>query len=398
MKLSAFLHISETARAPGKHFRLDDAGVLQSDVEGRLTRSLVRTVTRDLDTLASSLAVRCPQVHLAAGIANYSKAVAVQTFQLDRHGAGSIEPESGLPRIARNDACIRFAAAPGLLVIDCDGDYDHTTDIMNANPVLADYSFVETSSSSSCISGDDGKEYRGVKGKHLYFHILDATDIPRTLQTLHNRMLLAGLERHKISANGRFLERSSIDLALRVPSQPIYIHAALSDGLTQNKQVELRSGIEVLDSRAVLPDLTESERVVLAEMLAASRIRLKPECQKVEGGWIDNRVDAAVALGVKPEVARRQVVATLENGDLYPSSVINIGGVNVTVEEILRSPANYHNKACRDPLEPEYGSGSVAKIYTLQHQPVVHSYAHGFSRIYKMHGLHEGQKNKGIFQ
>jgi hypothetical protein len=133
-------------------------------------------------------------------------------------------------------------------------------------------------------------------------------------------------------------------------------------------------------------------------MLAASRIRLKPECQKVEGGWIDNRVDAAVKLGARPDDARRQVMSTLAGGDLYPTSVVSVGGVDVSVADILSNPSAYHNKACRDPLEPSYGSTSAAKIYTMQHQPVIHSYAHGHSKIYKLNALHEGQKHKGVFQ
>ena len=135
MKLSAFLHASDAARCPGKHFHLDDDGALQGDVEGRITRSLVKTVDRDLEGLAASIETRCPSVHLTSGVSDYSQAVAVQTFQLDRHGVGSVEPDSGLPRVARNDACIRFAPGPGLLVVDSDGHYEHLADIMKANPV-----------------------------------------------------------------------------------------------------------------------------------------------------------------------------------------------------------------------------------------------------------------------
>lgn len=48
----------------------------------------------------------------------------------------------------------------------------------------------------------------------------------------------------------------------------------------------------------------------------------------------------------------------------------------MTVGEILADPSAFHAKACRDPLEPSYGSSQVAIIFTDK-SPLISSFAHG---------------------
>ena len=52
-------------------------------------------------------------------------------------------------------------------------------------------------------------------------------------------------------------------------------------------------------------------------------------------------------------------------------------GENVTVGKILNNPKKYHEQCCKDPHEPDYGSSTIAKIFSDQDVPIIHSHAHG---------------------
>jgi len=52
-------------------------------------------------------------------------------------------------------------------------------------------------------------------------------------------------------------------------------------------------------------------------------------------------------------------------------------GESVTVGEILKNPKQYHQQCCKDPHEPDYGSSTIAKIFSDQNVPIIRSHAHG---------------------
>ena len=52
------------------------------------------------------------------------------------------------------------------------------------------------------------------------------------------------------------------------------------------------------------------------------------------------------------------------------------------VADILDNPTAYHGQTCRDPEEHDYGSSSVAKLYTDGYRPMIHSFAHGGRKYY----------------
>jgi hypothetical protein len=55
------------------------------------------------------------------------------------------------------------------------------------------------------------------------------------------------------------------------------------------------------------------------------------------------------------------------------------------VRDILQRPSEFHGQYCRDPLEPDYGSSTVAIIYTDQDKPIIKTHAHGGKKYF----LHE---------
>ena len=145
-------------------------------------------------------------------------------------------------------------------------------------------------------------------------------------------------------------------------------------------------GVEVLDTKAVLPDLTEAEEARYAGIVADDRHRLKPEIQKARTKYIGERAEKIVAQSdgsVSLDQAKTSVAQSLLTGVLDATHIVMLSdGSLVTVGEILANQSAYLGLTCRDPEEHDYGSSTVAKIYLDGPQPLIHSVAHGGRKYY----------------
>ncbi|WP_425043983.1 hypothetical protein [Primorskyibacter sp. S87] len=374
MFIGSFTHDHTATKAPGKHFAKDGS----SEIVGSFTRAHYRTLSfATLADLEAWLRDAPSTTYLTSGIAPHQDAEAYESGMATRllaSGEGTC-PETGRVIITRTNADLPHHQGPGLLVIDSDGIGDFNTihaALIAAAPGLTSQAMLHTSSSSSRITG-----LTGDTGAHTALHVIDATDIPRAVTALHKRMVLTGNARHKLSKNGTFLDRSLVDVALAKPSQPIFIRAHLDEGIHQDKIFLLRPGAEMLDSRTAIPDLTEAETLAYEQAIAKAKLDMMPEIERVRGEYADQRIATLIATGVEPVEARASVMASF-GGDLGPHHQITLStGEIVTVGQILSAPEQYHGKACRDPIEPDYGSAGVAKIYASQSLPQIHSFAHG---------------------
>ncbi len=378
MRLGVFEHADPDAAAAGKYFFERD-GKLEKETVGYLTKSTYQTLECEtLAQLQEMLVAFGADWHLTAGIAAFDEATVLPREALDAMN-GQAE---GQPLISRTNEHLTFPDGGGLMVVDSDSadqqiSFDEVwTALCSSVPTIALYACLQTTSSSSNVIL--GNATTGIGGLHSFFHVADALDIPRALTTLHERMILAGFGRHKLSKTGAFLARSFADQALRVPSQPVYLRAHVQDPVTQDKRFEMRAGVEVLDTRAVIPDMTAEERKTLNKMLADAEDALKPEMARVREDYVTQRVSQmAEAEGITTEAATAAINAAMSGQMLLAEFILYVGKEPVTVAEILSDPAKWHGKACCDPLEPDYNHGrSVAKIYSNQGQPLVHSFAH----------------------
>lgn len=84
---------------------------------------------------------------------------------------------------------------------------------------------------------------------------------------------------------------------------------------------------------------------------------------------IDELIEKDYQLSLKKHLLADATIY-LENDDI------------VTVQEIIDNPLLYHEKNCYDPHEPDYGKGNIAKIYSDQDIPIIHSHAHGNNNYY----------------
>ena len=159
---------------------------------------------------------------------------------------------------------------------------------------------------------------------------------------------------------------------MRSPSQPVYVHAVCGPGITQHKQITYHEGIAVVDTKAVIPDLTPEQETQYQSQLVADQIELEPEIEWTRAQYELNMVAKGISLQTV-----KQALST-DRHRLDRDFIIHVAAGEVTVGEIIANREKYHLMNCADPFEPDYGNRkTVAKIYTDQRQPMIASKAHG---------------------
>jgi hypothetical protein len=386
MKLTQYTNLGD-GPAPGKHYWLDK-GELANLTNGRRIVFRAEQVELTLDALPAFIAETPEGVYLTSGLSEHLDATAISIPRLKEVlSEGRSLCGEGRPLIAFSNADTPHRAVPSTMVVDSDGEQPAPVhqQMITAVPALEGYARVEASSSSSNIhklNKDSSREQlTGLKGLHTFYAVQDGSDIPRALEVLHKRLVLAGFTQNRLSKAGSFLERSAVDLALSVPSQPIYIRPVLGDGLVQDKQVKFFPGTELMDTRSVLPDLSSEEEKRYLALIAEDRARLKPEMKKARAKYIDERAKEIVVKSkgvITFSQARSSVAQSLLTSAVDPSHPVTLSdGTVITVADILANPDAYHLQTCRDVEDPNYGSNSVAKIYCDGPQKLIHSFAHG---------------------
>ncbi len=211
IQVGLFTHAHPTAPAAGKYFNDDTKWTV-----GTLTRSNYETAGfESLAQFADWIRnTALPSQHLTQGIATHPRAVCVS--QADRES----EPETERPVICRTNNDLPLPDGAGLMCIDTDSagapiTFDQVWNALCAAcPELVMHTCVHTTSSGSNVIRNGHST--GTRGIHTFYHVKNATDIPRALEALHVRLCLAGHARHKLSSSGAFLARSFVDQALRV--------------------------------------------------------------------------------------------------------------------------------------------------------------------------------------
>ena len=394
MKIGHFKH-TDPQTAPGKHLWIEN-GQLEKKTVGAFIRSKYSTLEiGSLSELKALLEGMQASEHLTSGIANVDAAIAVPAGVLAKLEAANTfnDEETGLPLISRSEADIsRPTGQPGAMFVDSDGGAGKISsdlvigELKDAQPGIDKYSSVQCTSSSSLISWAGGS--KGVSGIHTVYHVANVADVPRALEALHVRLVLAGHAKHKLSASGAFLPRSHVDQALRPASQPIFARAMCGEGVKQDKPVRLNPGIEVMDTAKAIPALTQAERLAYADALMKARAEMQPEMARVAADYMKTRAtDMARREGMSIAAATKIIQASVEIDTLAGGFTIHTGMGRVAVSEILDNPTAWHGKTCRDPEDPVGSSPTSAKIYCDQENPLIHSFAHvggQKGRIYRL--------------
>lgn len=240
---------------------------------------------------------------------------------------------------------------------------------------------------SSGVVAPDGQSTPS-GSEHRYYVIRDCADAAPFARRLADRLALEGLGWCEPSSHGKPLHRTLIDAAASDPSRLVFEADALLQNGTRYKpsarMPELKQG-GLLDTRLLAP-LTEEERARLETIKRQNEVEVAEECAAKRAQWSEERRRRLVEKGVEPGEADAAVKAIYERCELDPSWEIHLDDKRVvTVAEILAAPAEFHEKTCADPLEPEYGRGrNLAIIYT-DDTPNITSLAHG-GIVYHLRG------------
>lgn len=378
-----FTVFRDTGAVPsGKHINLDAEGRLAKKTQGARTRLQAQRVSRSLPELADALRTAGPDTHLTSGWSEIEKSTALCSRLLSE-----IAPLQRDGFIGLTEEHLAHREGPGLMVIDTDGAYGPNVAeaLFKAAPDLASATRVEASSTGSFILDEAGERVDKSEGQHTFFGAVDPSDIPRAIETLHQRLILTGGLVPRLSLTGAFLERSYVDTQLRVSSQPVYLKATTGPGLRQDKQINLFPGAGLVDTKSAIPDLTDDEKRSVRRTIDAARTAMREEIQRTAREYFARRVEEMITdRGVDRETAEKQITAAMLGGELGPDHPLIVEGRRIFVSDVLANPEKYHERNCRDPLEPDYGSDTVAMIYTDHAEGIViYSFAHG-RKLYRL--------------
>ena len=253
-------------------------------------------------------------------------------------------------------------------------------------PVVAEVGYLSTVSTSSAVyDKKTRKELLPPRGLHVY--ILAHGDVPRfrDLATVKFWCADTGYCRlatpNKRTGVAAILERCLTDLSVWSPERLDYVAGADIDPQLPFVQIRPEPVLHpggVLDLDA-LPDVTPEERATYAERLAAEKARVAPERFQVCVAHLKATEPTCAEAEVTQEATRRLALA--DTSHLAADHVIDLArGGTVLAKDLTRK---HHNRACADPLEPDYGPNH-AKIYWNDDQPhwLICSLAHGFKHLY----------------
>lgn len=285
--------------------------------------------------------------------------------------------------ISRTKENFDFADGPGWAPLDADGtgDADVFATLCAVIPELLVTARVSRASTSFGLSNAfTGELFPASGGVHIFPLLKDQRDLPRFVEDLNKRLWLAGHGWIKLAANGKALERSPVDTALKDPTRLIFEGGPdLGPGLAQAARPAVAYAGGALDSLLACPPLSEAEVGQYKRLVAEAKARKQTECDQVRTDWDAGHIKARMAKGM-PEAEARAAVSRITDGDeLDPLFELHFDRLGVvTVADVLANSKKYVDQPMADPIEGvAYGHGK-AKLYRRPDGGLwVKSFAHG---------------------
>lgn len=238
-------------------------------------------------------------------------------------------------------------------------------------------------SSGVTRTGQDCKDNGGV---HIYFPVVDVSDLPRFGKALEERLWLNGHGFIALSANGSLLLRTLIDGSVFSGERLDFVGAPeVGEGLSYiAPEIDDRTSPfddDALDT-SMLKSLSEDERVVLLSMQYEAKANMLGPSKAKQAEWFDLKLTEQLAVGIAEGSARDNLTRILDSDaqDLYDEFLIEFADStlgSVSVSDIVANPDKYDGKSCADPVEGVAYGRTTAKFYRNNDKPVINSYAHG---------------------
>ncbi len=378
-----------------KKLSLNNAEIDKDGSQCRLGLGTIKTYRCTPESFAKGLPKFDKNMALVHGVPEHEEAVICSQKRFDAVKKNTTDK----PVITRTKDHLSYPDGPGLMMFDHDKARDNAVGehkalksyrpsvlrfiVSSVHPAFKGAAYVSTPSTSSCIYDKDGNQLRGEgDGFHMYVFPKIASDIPRYLETLGKRLILAGYGRIEISRAGSLLIRTLVDLSVGSPERLDFVAGAVcEDGLEQRLPAPYHHPGGLLDTTTLL-DLTDAEEEKYNKVIQELKDKAKPQQKIIRESYINIEADKLsksknIDIDTARAIIRSRQDHILEDTDLLYFAHNN--GKIVTVAEVLDDGANYDGMSLADPLEPEYDGGSMtkAKFFWNNGKPIIHSYAHG---------------------
>jgi len=368
-----------------KTIKLNSHGNLESRTPMQMSRGVADVLRfKKIEDLKEILPGLSPAQALGYGVPKK----AGDSFAL--FSEATLPLERSASQIARTKENFRWPNGPGIFMLDYDprdgfaalSKFELLESLYRAVPVLRESSHLWFPSASSCIWHAD-KQLAGVKGQRIYFVAKDAGDIERAGQILTKRLWLAGYGWYQVSRAGSLLERSIVDGSVWQTNRLDFAAGAKCEPpLCQKRDApEIHGGEQMyLDTRQVLPDLSQEEIVELENIKKAAKVAAEPEAQSVRDKFI---IDYALSKAKDDPESFQKFKLTAKHAveNLRLMGDFNLlldDETSLSVGEVLDNREKYHGRLTYDPLEPDYGGHRpVGKLFLIGGRPRLYSFAHG---------------------
>jgi len=254
-------------------------------------------------------------------------------------------------------------------------------------PQIRHASWLMRPSTSAGIYDRSGKLLKGEgTGFHIYLPVRDGCDIPRFIEVMGKRLILAGYGRIEFSRSGHMLVRTLIDLLVGSPERLVFEAGALcEDGLVQRLPTPRINEGAVLDTR-LLPSLSADESRQYEEAVRVLKTRASPVQEKISAQYIESESERLMASRSCSHAEAEKIVRSRQSLQLADDDFLFFQHASgpVSVQDTLKAGATLNNRRLADPLEPEYDGGNTSKAifyWNNGKNPIIKSFAHG-ERIY----------------
>ena len=195
---------------------------------------------------------------------------------------------------------------------------------------------------------------------------------------------LHGLGWYLIGASGQMLERSVVDGTVRFGERLCFEGAPeVVPPLAQDAAVRAPVAHEgcAIDTKIVIPVLTDYERARIHEAKQRARSELEPRAAEVRAA-ADRRVAEDICNRTcMPQVSAMRIVTARHDRVLLPHIMLDFDHSKpASVEDVLAEPDEFIGETLADPLEgASYGRGKaiVLRSKIEPQRIVINSFAHG---------------------
>jgi hypothetical protein len=239
---------------------------------------------------------------------------------------------------------------------------------------------LRASTSTGLRRTDTGEEFPGSGGFHLYLPIRDGNDTQRFLTALHERAWLVGFGWIALSKVGSELVRSIVDVSVGTPEHIAFEGAPIVEPPLEQDRESRRPVVfpgETIDSGAVCPSLSTTERAEFNRLVVIAKREIAPERNRIRG---ERASEIANERKISIDAARR-IIDHQAKGLLlsdHPLAFVDDKLANKTVVDVLDDPSKFEDESLADPIEGvDYGRTTAIVMIGSDGIPWIKSHAHG---------------------